>query len=260
MKKAFLPLLIVLMWSSSLDAQSDRGMKFGFRLSPGVSWFNPDMKNVNSSPRLSFGFGAMADIPLLDNIALSTGLGGNFVGGTMKYNDHAVPVLDTTGRGINKNVYLGKATYKLRYVKIPLTFKGMTNQIGHMRYFLEFGGSMGFNYLARMDIKDQTASQNGNADISQEDYPIKRMVRTFRFNMLIRAGAEYNISGSTNLVFGLTYDNGLTNTFNPKDAPTFEVGSGDRDGRPLIDDGEPVSGGDMSAIVNDIKINVGVLF
>ncbi len=260
MKKAFLPLLIVLLSSSLLSAQSDRGMKFGFQVSPGVSWFNPDMKNVNSKPRVSFSFGAMADIPLLDNILLSTGLGGNFVGGTMKFNDQAVPVRDTTGMGIDNNVYLGKATYKLRYVKVPLTFKGMTNKIGHMRYFVEFGGSMGFNYLARMDIKDQTNSQVGTADISQEDYPIKRMVRTFRFNMLLRAGAEYNISGNTNLVFGLTYDNGLSNTFNPDNVPTFAEGSGDRKGRPLIEDGEPVSSDDMSAIVNDIKINLGVLF
>lgn len=257
MKKASLAFLLVLLTSSLLTAQ-DRGTKFGFRISPGVSWFNPDMKNVNSTPRLSFGFGAMGDIALLDNIVLSTGLGGNFVGGTMKFNDQAVPVLDTADMGISNNVYLGKATYKLRYVKVPITFKGMTNQIGHMRYFVEFGGSMGFNYLARMDIKDQTPT--GNASVAQEDYPIKGMVRSFRFNMLIRAGTEYNLSGETNLVLGLTYDNGLTNTFNPNNVPTFTEGSGNREGKPLIEDGELVPGDDMKAIINDIKINVGVLF
>lgn len=260
MKKAFLPLLVLLLTSSLLMGQ-DRGNKFGFQVSPGVSWFNPDMKNVNNTPRLSFSFGAMADIPLLDNVAFSTGLGGNFVGGTMKFNDQAVPVLDTAGKGIDDNVYLGKATYKLRYVKVPLTFKGMTNKIGHLRYFIEFGGSMGFNYLARMDIKESRTSEEGDPNITEEDYPIKRMVRTFRFNMLIRAGAEYNISGETNLIFGLTYDNGLTNTFNPDNVPTFSEGSGeDRKGRPLREKGELVSAEDMNAIANDIKINVGVLF
>jgi hypothetical protein len=260
MKKAILPLLIALLWISTASAQSERGMKFGFQVSPGVSWFNPDMKKVGSSPRLSFSFGAMADIPLMNNIALSTGLGGNFVGGTMKFDDPVVPVLDTTGRGIDNNLYLGEATYKLRYVKIPLTFKGMTNQIGHLRYFIEFGGSMGFNYLARMDIDGEDLGDHRISQEEEKDYPIKRMVRTFRFNMLIRAGAEYNISGSTNLIFGLTYDNGLTNTFNPNNIPTFQ-NTDNNNVLPDIDDkNKPISGGDMSAIVNDIKINVGVLF
>ncbi len=254
MKKAFLSILTVLLFTSLLTAQGDRGTKFGFRVSPGVSWFNPDMSDVSGSPRLSFGFGAMADIPLMSNIALSTGLGGNFVGGTMKFPKHAIPVADP--KAVDGNYYLNKGTYKLRYVKVPLTFKGMTNKIGHLRYFLEFGGSMAFNYYARMDYNGTPVNE---PDFETEDYPIKRMVRAFRATMLIRAGAEYNMTGSTNLVLSLTFDNGLTNTFNPDKTPTYVA---DSDNRPLDDnqDGKPDPSDDMSAIVNDIKINVGVLF
>lgn len=256
MKKAFLPILLFVLSTNLLFAQSDRGTKFGFRISPGVSWFNPDMKDVGAGPRLSFGFGAMADLPIMSNIALSTGLGGNFVGGKMEFPKHAVPVREDIN---GPNAFLNEATYKLRYVKVPITFKGMTNKIGHMRYFLEFGGSIAFNYYARLNM-DNTKT-TGSFE-TRDDYPIKRMVRPFRATMVIRAGAEYNMTGSTNLVMGLTFDNGLTNIFDPDNVTTYEAigGSGDNSGKVKRDGGKPIPSDDMSAIVNDIKINVGVLF
>lgn len=254
MKKALLPILILLLCGGHASAQGDRGTKFGFRISPGVSWFNPDMKDVENGLRGNFGFGAMADIALMDNIALSTGLGGSFNGGSLKFPKHAVPVKDTSQGG--GNAYLNEAIYKLRYVKVPLTFKGMTNEIGHMRYFLEFGGSLAFNYHARLDMKNVTIS--GGDFEKQEDYPIKRMVRTFRATMVIRAGFEYNISGSTNLVASVTFDNGLSNTFNPNEVPTFVSNS---DNLPKRDDNnELMPSDDMKAITNAITINAGVLF
>lgn len=249
MKKVFLTLFIALLTGYSVSAQ-DRGTKFGFQVSPGVSWFNPDMDGIESNkPRISFGFGAMADIPLMENIALSTGLGGNFNGGTMRYNDSlAIPVSDT---GKANPSFVSEGTYKLRYVKVPLTFKGITNEIGHMRYFLEFGGSLGFNYYARMDLDGKKSAND------MEDHPIKRKVRTFRATMLIRAGGEYNMTGSTNLVFGLTFDNGITRTFNPNEAHSFR---GDGDGYIRDGDGELISEGGVKAITNSISVNLGVLF
>ncbi|MFB6257867.1 MAG: porin family protein [Flavobacteriales bacterium] len=253
MKKACFPLLIALLWTSALTAQSERGSKYGFRLSTGVAWLNPDMSDVGNKARGAFGFGATVDLPLTSNLALSTGLGGNFTGGTLKFPQHAVPVRDTSK---SSNAFINEGVYKLRYVKAPLTFKGMTNKIGHLRYFLEFGGSLAYNYYARLDMKNVQIT--GSSFEKQEDYPIKGMVRNLRVTMVIRAGAEYNISGSTNLAFSATFDNGLTNTFNPKEAPTFVANSNNL---PKRDDNGDLMGSDkMKAVANSITVDVAVLF
>ncbi len=258
MKKITAVFVVLLLLSQTGKAQ-DKAMKFGFQVSPGVSWIKPDMKGVdNGSPGFAFEFGAMADIQLTDNIALSTGLGGEFNGGQLKFNDVAVPLPGYDD--LDSAVFPSTATYNMRYVKIPLTFKGKTNQIGYMTYFLEFGGAAGFNFRSRMSIKNPVS--RSNEEIETEDIDVSKPLRVVRFSMVIRAGVEYNLSGNTSLVLGATFDNGLTNTFSKNNSNKFEVYEADGKGYPKVNNstGDRIKGEAFNAITNAISLNVGVLF
>jgi hypothetical protein len=103
---------------------------------------------------------------------------------------------------------------KLRYVEVPLTMKLMTSEIGYMRYFGQIGFSAGFNVRAKADqdvpVLDMTgAYTTGFGTLEDED--IKDNVNGFKSGLIIGAGLEYNFSGTTALLAGITYNNSFTN-------------------------------------------------
>jgi hypothetical protein len=89
-----------------------------------------------------------------------------------------------------------------------------TNEIGYMTYFGQFGLITGIKTKARatdnaakFDLENKTAAKE--AEIS--DLNIDDDMQLFRFQLSIGGGAEYNISGSTSLVFGINYNLGFSN-------------------------------------------------
>jgi len=213
MKKAFALVAAALIGAPALlHAQEDQSVRFGIRLSPNLGWARPDTRGLNSDGNtLGFTFGLLTEFPIgmTGNYRFATGLFLNTVGGGYTYD---YTFVENVGEAEQTKALT--TTMNLRYVEIPFTIKMMTNEIGYMRYFGQLGVSAGFNIRAKGDIEEPILDPSGfytrgfrildGEDISDD-------INLFRAALVIGGGMEYNISGNTNLLVGITYNNGLTN-------------------------------------------------
>lgn len=149
----------------------DKKFRFGIRATPQVAWLsskNENAKGAGSS--MGFGFGLVLDFKLSDIIHFSTGIGGDFDGGTIQYRyhrDNGNPANDFSvdmavdkennmleakdGTKIddyslvngNKFYSLDKRKYKATWVSIPLLLKMMTQEYSGLRHVFVFGGELG---------------------------------------------------------------------------------------------------------------------
>ena len=93
----------------------------------------------------------------------------------------------------------------------------------------------------RSDILNESASEE---------------INWINLSLVIGAGVEYNISGNTSLMLGITFNNGFVNQLDTK------VHVLNTNGDALIDiDGNPVySEKDASANLNYFALNIGIYF
>ena len=193
----------------------------------------------------------MFDIALSDeNYYLSTGLNLSTIGGKLKYPDLAYPVADSLSifaQGTSSD------NYNLSYVEIPILLKMRTNEIGYLRYFGQFGLGAGVNTKSRRAYK----TSYGTSTLSDDDIDISDDIRLFRFGLVIGLGAEYNLTGNTNAVLSINYNNGFSNVFNRN---YYELDETDNT-VVLNDDGLTAkSGPKWKAVSNNLSISIGVFF
>ena len=212
MKKATaacaLALICALGTSTTTNAQDGKSTRFGLLAAPHMAWFKSDTKGLsNDGSVVGFKFGLMGDfmIGANQNYAFSTGL----------------YYMVTTGVKVKPDDGSGKGSeLKLSYVQLPLTMKLKTNEIGYMTYYGQIGADLGLNTSAKVDGED-----------------VSDAINTFRAGLVVGAGFEYNFSGNTSLMVGITYNNGLTNLYSNKDAA-----------------------GDAKGKLNYLELTVGVFF
>lgn len=217
MKKAFALLAAALIGAPAvLHAQDDASVRFGIRLAPNMSWLRPDTRGVESNGNiLGFTFGLLTEFPVgnTGNYQFATGLFLNNVGGGYTYD---FTFVENVGQA--DQVKALTTDIALRYVEVPFTIKMMTNEIGYMRYFGQLGISAGFNIRAKADVEVPLvdANLNNGTPVARgfqilEGEDISDDINLFRAALVVGGGVEYNISGNTNLMVGITYNNGLTN-------------------------------------------------
>jgi len=216
--------------------------QLGLQLSPNLSWMNPDSEGVDGEgSKIGFGYGIIADFNIADNYAISTGISLLNIGGKLSYPDIQSPNLIPIGGRTEADI-------RLKYVQIPFTLKLKTNQIGYMKYFGQFGLGLGINYDAEADTDFNSPSIIGST-FTRNDADFGDEINLFRGSLIVGLGAEYNISGNTSIMLGLTFDNGFTNLLSED---TYEAdGSGNAIGN---------RDQDFKAISNIFVINAGVLF
>jgi hypothetical protein len=264
MKKSTL-LLLAVMFGSQLMAQSDK-YKIGFKVSPNIGWVKPDTKFItNDGSSLRFGFGLITDIHFTDNYAIGTGLNIFQTGGKVSY------YRQTNEKGFEQ-VSLMERTYKLQYAEIPLTLKLRTNEIGYITYWGQFGLGLGMNIRANSDdnikYKYTRSEENTTAPLypwedsslstrSVEDEDIKNDISLFRASLIMGVGIEYNISGSTSILAGITFNNGFTDALlgnglqtDDRDEVIFEG---------VEEDQAPVET-QLKGITNFFELNLGIMF
>lgn len=182
MKKILFILSTGLLLSANMLAQTtpaetpkqeefDKKFRFGIRATPQPCWLKSN--NTNSTGNGSvfgFGFGLMFEVKLSNIIHFSTGLGGDFEGGYVKYKFVSDPV--NAGNDFQANVVIDKENnlveakdgktstdyefvngstqyvlndrkYKSTFVTIPLMLKMMTQEYSGLKYFFNFGGELG---------------------------------------------------------------------------------------------------------------------
>lgn len=210
MKKVLLMFVVLLFGASHLAAQTDNTVRLGIKLAPNLSWIRSDTKGLESDGTLiGYSFGLMTEFPFgtNGNYRFATGLFLNNVGGKSK---QTTSTADTSG--ITTNL-LNSSTVYLRYIELPLTMKLMTNEIGYMRYYGQLGFDMGVNIRAKSDAETVTTTSGTSRTTTESDIDVKESVNAFKAGLVIGGGLEFNFSGSTSAMAGITYHSGFTNLY-----------------------------------------------
>ena len=273
-------LLVAVLMTVQGFSQDFKKFKFGFKVDPNISWMSPEAADLVSEGVLLRGsFGVNADIMFSERYALGTGFSIMGGGGQLSFFDYEDRIGDA---GESNFIVKRNRKYKLKYVEIPLTLKLRTDEIGYITYWGQFGLGLGFATKATADdnIKFfselvEDADEMGNSwidsgsaistlakedeeemgvDISGEMLPI-------RASLIIGAGIDYSLSGNTSLMFGIAYNNGLTNVFKSK-IKAIEIND---DGNPSYGTGSGEGGRlynefKMKSITNSFVVTAGILF
>ena len=257
MKKLGLAVLSLIFCVQFAQGQDYNKYKFGFKVNPDISWMTPKDNHLESMGVVTrFGFGFISDIHFTENYAFGTGVNLERSGGILKYYDY-YQFED------QKHVLEKERKYNLQYIEIPVSFKMRTNEIGFITYYGQFGVGLGLNIDARADDKNTYVStyndETGEWDPSsqqgfdEENRNISNEIEIGRASLLLAAGIEYNLSGSTSLVAGITYNNGFTNVLKGSAVGTTNGG------QPNVSGSEPELI-DLNATNSFIAINIGLLF
>ena len=210
MKKVYVTLLALLFGASHLFAQSDNSVRLGIKLAPNMAWVRSDTKGLESDGTLiGYSFGLMAEFPFgtNGNYRFATGLFLNNVGGKSK---QTYSTADTSG--VTTDI-LNTSVVKLRYMELPVTMKLMTNEIGYMRYYGQLGIDLGVNLRAKADAETVATSGGSVRSTTEEDIDVKESVNALKMGWVLGGGLEFNFSGSTSLVAGITYHSGFTKLY-----------------------------------------------
>lgn len=223
MKKVYV-LLITMLIAPVLAHAQEKSVRFGIKVAPNLGFIHPDTKELKSDgSRLGYTFGLMGDFMLggNQNYAFSTGLFLNNVGGKTTF----------PFQGQN----LGTVA-KYQYIELPLTLKLKTNEIGYMTYFGQIGFGTAFNISAKSDF--DTYDAVAKKVVRQTDEDIMSNTQLFKASLLVGGGLEFNFSGNTSAMVGITYSNGFTNI--NKDMKTGDT--------------------DLKAKINYLELSLGVFF
>jgi hypothetical protein len=201
-----------------------QSFRLGLEIEPLLSWGNAkDNTIMSSGVKFGYGGGIMGDFYFARNYALNIGLIFIDQGANITYDSTSIfkisPKIDTFARGT-------KVSYKLQEVEIPIDFKLKTDQIGYLSYYGQFGAMLSADIGTKADFTSPVSSEN------LSDAKLSDNINLFNIGLLIGVGVEYNISGHTNLVAGLSYVNNFTN----------------------------FTGDPANAAVNHISLNLGVFF
>lgn len=212
MRKAIALLSAALLAVPTLNAQENEGVRFGIKLAPNMAWLRSDTKGIDGDGSvIGYTFGLLTEFPVgqTGNYRFATGVFLNNVGGK------TVSTYSLTDANNVTTAYENKTTTSLRYVEVPLTIKMMTNEIGLIRYYGQLGVSTSFNIRAKQDF--DLVATTGGSSVTTSDTKVDIMDDTnlFKAGLVVGGGLEYNVSGNTSLLFGLTYNNSFT-TVNKK--------------------------------------------
>lgn len=204
---------LFLLFTLNAYAQNDASRYFGFRLGltahPTFGIISPQNKEEGKSKGtdLGFAYGLMADFNFAEQYSFNTGVTITTINGksteinAMPY--HAV--FSSTA----PVVYDLK--YKMQYIEIPLIIKFKTVKIAELKWFGQFGLSNGFKIKARQDAKTETK-------VWADDRNSAEWTRFYRAGLVIGGGGEFDLDEHTSLMFGLSFNNGLTNITTSKNA------------------------------------------
>ena len=222
MKKVFLFLVTLSMMAAEMaaqDATDDARTRFGIKVAPNLSWTRSDTKGLESDgSRFGYSVGLLAEFPIgiSGNYRFATGVFLTNIGGKTAY---SYSTADTVGRS---TTVLDQRTLNLRFIELPLTIKLMTNEIGYVRYYGQLGLMAGANLRARQDFETTFTTAGVVTTVSDTEIDVKDQIRSVRAALVIGAGMEYNFSGQTALLAGVTYNSSIINLLEKDALPGLE--------------------------------------
>ncbi|MCU0433876.1 MAG: PorT family protein [Bacteroidia bacterium] len=235
-----------------------KNFRFGLKAVPMITWYKPDdaAKFESGGAMLKFGYGLSTEFRLSKVAVVATGLQIDYDGGRINLKDTAYYFLsrdneliepgDTASFTGESKYMLNKRTYNTTYVTIPITLKLKTNEIGYMTYYGQFGVNASVRARSRAD--DDLRLQPGGQSSEQSKLLNSNDMQFMKLALNVGLGAEYNLQGSTSLVFGVNYINGFTNVARKESRYLF---------RTPLNNSNPLK---QDFRANAVQITLGVLF
>jgi hypothetical protein len=228
-------------------AQADEpSFRLGLQLSPNISWLATNSPEYsNDGRKFGVSYGLATEFFLTKNYLFSTGFMISSLGGKVAYEGVYV---NNDGANVVSSV---EQSYAITYIEIPLTLKLRTKQIGYMTYYGNFGLKSGikFKYNSDFTYTDINNTPTIEGENTADDVFFINMCLT------VGGGVEYNLYGNTNLMLGITYNNGFINQLDNK------INLVDK-GKAVLDAaGNPVFSEDnASANLKYISLNIALFF
>jgi hypothetical protein len=228
-------------------------VRLGFIATPTLNWLSTENRELDSKGvRAGFTFGVMVDFTIAQspNYAFATGLFMNMAnGGNLRYAD-----LQQRAQNAPSEQVMTDANLNFQYMEVPLTLKLKTNEIGYMTYFGQLGVLGGVKLSARQSGEYQYQTEPRNTVLIEREN-VASDTQLFNAGMLVGIGTEYNITGNTNLVFGISYFHGFTNVLKRNVLSTNEKGE-----ILFNEEGAPVTGDKRRGVLRSLSLNLGVIF
>lgn len=211
MKKIVILIAFFAFFLGETNAQGD--LRIGFQASPGLSWIQVvDENTVNSNGNnLGLKLGLLGEYYFQENYALFAGIGFSFnQGGKLKFEEEGrywptaeLPIL-VPSRPEKLDTFPAGTTlhFRTQFVEIPFGLKLKTKEFGYLQYYVEIPTfTIGFRSQAKGTIEGDGISE----DIENDEFIIKKELNPVTMSWGIGIGAEYNVSSSTSIVAGLSY-------------------------------------------------------
>lgn len=249
--------LLAVLLALVIGSFAQKNFQLGLQFSPNIGWLKPTGDNIEADgAKIGYTFGLIGDFNISDNYIFSTGIQLVNTGFTLIKPD--VQEVTNTQVVLENGYGSTTADIRLNYIEIPLTLKLRTNEIGYMKYYGQVGLALAANYRALADEQFTYEPANGNATqlISNGEEDYNDEINLFRAALIIGAGVEYNLSGNTSLVAGVSFNNGFTNIFSK------DVYAADANGNAVKPANTEAVKRNQSAksINNTIVLNIGLLF
>ena len=198
MKKLTAIALFILTGFAS-QAQSNEGLHFGLKITPSIAWLRTDTKGTESNgSKFGFCYGLITEFQFSDNYSFATGLDVTYRGGNLRSTEE-------TNDNITKVVTIAESEMTLQYIELPITLKLKTNEIGYLTYYLQAGLAPAINTQTTTLATNSTVTSN----VELDDEDIQDNINNINLSMIIGGGIEYTLSGSTVLLVGVQFNNGL---------------------------------------------------
>ncbi len=212
MKRIFVALSLILISLPAFCQDSQQEFHFGLKASPSLAWLRSDTKGFDSDgSRFGFIYGLITEFNFAERYAFATGIDIDYRGGKFKTVENLKTITN------EDSVISTNSSFSLQYIDIPVTLKLKTNEIGSIVYYMQIGVAPGFNIRARMDYESTTQTTSSGTiyttDNSDEKVDVQDDINSLNVSMILGAGIEYTLSGSTVLVGGIQFSNGFTDVF-----------------------------------------------
>ncbi|MEO0310843.1 MAG: hypothetical protein RIQ89_500 [Bacteroidota bacterium] len=200
--KKFIYTLGMLFIGLQVSAQEESSFNFGLHIAPSISWYKAEGDSLsNDGSKIGFTYGLMADYYFSKNYALSGGLDVTYRNGKLK----EINSLKNSDSLVSSRI--SNLDWSLQYIELPVTIKMRTNEIGYLRYYLNFGLAPGFNIRKKQEAEITTQPKSGaTTTVTGKD---SNKIGFFNFALVVGGGIEYTISGNTKGVAGLVFNNGF---------------------------------------------------
>jgi len=180
------------------------GFRLGLTATPTIGWIKPEQGKTNSVA-LGFSYGIMGDFNFAPNYSFATALTITTINGKSS----EVNVSPYTASQSSSDPVAYDLKYRLQYIELPLTIKLKTIKEDGKRWYGQFGLSNSFMIGAKQDAVRNNTTVGDNLNIS--DY-----TKFYRAGLVIGGGGEFDVSGNTSIMAGLTFNNGFTNIVTDK--------------------------------------------